>query len=141
MMFLAAMVILALIVVWLTKATYDASDSVGGCVLGAIGGIVLPLVFYSALYIAIDEGRAANLKTGVAYEVSGAYEGVAKDTASTVVLELRTPSTASTHRYFYLVSCSSLRDGCPEKWPVMFKAVQDGQKLVVVPLTETKSGS
>ena len=128
------------VVVWTAVATYNAvSDrNLRGktAFIGVLIVVISSFLAYMRFYDAIGSGIAASLETNTTYTVSNVYTTGA---GSEVVLELRTDKTGKIYRYFYNVSCNSLRDGCPDKWPSTFKMVKDSEKLVIVPLSPTKS--
>ena len=128
-------------VTWTTIATHKAvvgnkNEKVAAAMVGVMVIATSLVLFYFTSHVAFSEGGAASLKTNPAYTVSNAFTGAVGE----VVLELNTTWTNLDKRYFYLVPCPSLRDGCPEKWPSVFQVVEDGKELIVVPLSPVMTG-
>src|SRR3989344_9404193 len=128
-------------VTWTTIATHKAvvgnkNEKVAAAMVGVMVIATSLVLFYFTSHGAFSEGGAASLKTNTAYTVSNAFTGAVGE----VVLELNTTWTNLDKRYFYLVPCPSLRDGCPEKWPSVFQVVEDGKELIVVPLSPVMTG-
>ena len=128
---------LSIIIAWTAVATYKTARNKKKeyATCGVFGIAIFSLFFYINFYNAFSKGKAASLETNTAYMLVNTYTSVGE-----VVLELRTAWTGAGERYFYLVPCSSLRDGCREKWPSVFATVKDGEKLVIVPLSPVITG-
>src|SRR3989344_7059190 len=128
-------------VTWTTIATHKAvvgnkNEKVAAAMVGVMVIATSLVLFYFTSHGAFSEGGAASLKPNTAYTVSNAFTGAVGE----VVLELRTKWTIAGERYFYLVPCPSLRDGCPEKWPSVFTTIKDGETLIIVPLSPVITG-